>query len=86
MKNVNFESAISELESIVRKLEGGSVGLEESIALYEKGVSLSNACSDMLENTKLKIEVIKNSNYTENESDLQSEVEEWVLKQYTRKK
>lgn len=76
MKNVNFESAISELESIVRKLEGGSVGLEESIALYEKGVSLSNACSDMLENTKLKIEVIKNSNYTENESDLQSEVEE----------
>lgn len=86
MKNVNFESAISELESIVRKLEGGSVGLEESIALYEKGVSLSNACSDMLENTKLKIEVIKNSNYTENESDLQSEVEEWVLKQHTRKK
>ena len=86
MKNVNFESAISELENIVKKLESGSVGLDESIALYEKGITLSNACSAMLENTKLKIEVIKNGNYTENESDLQSEVAEWALKQHTRKK
>ena len=79
MKNVNFETAISELENIVKKLENGSVGLDESIALYEEGIILSNACNDMLKKAKQKIEVIKNDNYIKNELDMKLEVSEWVL-------
>lgn len=76
MKNVNFETAILELENIVKKLENGSVGLDESIALYEEGIILSNACNDMLKKAKQKIEIIKNDNYIKNELDMKLEVSE----------
>ena len=36
----DFEGAIAELESIVKKLEEGELPLEQSLALYERGVQL----------------------------------------------
>ncbi len=72
-KNIDFETAIAELENIVKKLETGNVGLNESIELYEEGIGLSNICVAMLDNAKQKIEVIKNENYQENEFDTHSE-------------
>ena len=74
-KNIDFETAIYELESIVKKLETGNVGLNESIELYEDGIELSNICVNMLDNAKRKIEVIRNENYQENEFDTQLEEE-----------
>ena len=70
-KNIDFETAIVELENIVRKLENGNAGLSESIELYEEGIKLSNICVNMLDNAKQRIEVIKNENYQENEFDIQ---------------
>ena len=67
--NTDFEKALSELEDIVKKLESGNVGLNESIELYEKGIILSNTCNALLENAKQRVEVIKNENYKENEFD-----------------
>ena len=40
----DFEAAIAELESIVKKLEEGDLPLEQSLALYERGVHLSRFC------------------------------------------
>src|SRR6266705_3369460 len=37
----DFEAAIAELESVVKKLEEGDLPLEQSLALYERGVQLS---------------------------------------------
>ena len=74
-KNIDFETAIAELENIVKKLETGNVGLNESIELYEEGIGLSNICVSMLDNAKQKIEVIKNESYLENEFDTQLEEE-----------
>lgn len=74
-KNIDFETAIAELENIVKKLETGNVGLNESIELYEEGIGLSNICVSMLDNAKQKIEVIKNESYQENEFDTQLEEE-----------
>lgn len=67
--NTDFEKALSELEDIVKKLESGNVGLNESIELYEKGIILSDTCNALLENAKQKVEVIKNENYKDNEFD-----------------
>jgi len=39
----DFEGAIAELESIVKKLEEGDLALEQSLALYERGVQLSRS-------------------------------------------
>ena len=40
IKDMTFERALKELESIVGRLERGDVELEESIAIYERGEAL----------------------------------------------
>ena len=58
-----FESALGELESIVRKLEDGDLDLEESLKLFEKGVKLSRECRERLMRAERRIEVLmKDSN------------------------
>jgi exodeoxyribonuclease VII small subunit len=42
--NLTFEQALAELERIVRALEDGQTGLEESLARYEAGVGLLKRC------------------------------------------
>ncbi len=51
----SFEETLAELEEIVRKLETGGLGLEEGLALYERGQLLSAHCSHQLEQAELKI-------------------------------
>ena len=55
---LNFEEKMGCLEEIVRILEAGDRPLEESMALFEEGVRLSNECKDVLEKTEKKITVL----------------------------
>jgi exodeoxyribonuclease VII small subunit len=50
-----FETALAELEKIVRELEDGSTGLEESLARYEAGVVLLKHCSAQLQAAEQRI-------------------------------
>jgi len=54
----DFEAAIAELETIVKKLEEGDLALEESLALYERGVQLSRFCHARLEDAERRIEIL----------------------------
>ena len=54
----DFEGAIGELESIVKKLEEGDLTLEQSLALYERGVQLSRYCHARLEEAERRIEIL----------------------------
>src|SRR5262249_26327943 len=54
----DFEGAIAELESIVKKLEEGDLALEQSLELYERGVQLSRFCHARLEDAERRIEVL----------------------------
>jgi exodeoxyribonuclease VII small subunit len=54
----DFEGAIAELESIVKKLEEGDLPLEQSLALYERGVQLSRFCHARLEEAEHRIEIL----------------------------
>jgi exodeoxyribonuclease VII small subunit len=54
----DFEAAIAELESIVKKLEEGDLALEQSLALYERGVQLSRFCHQRLEDAERRIELL----------------------------
>ncbi|MBQ6884746.1 MAG: exodeoxyribonuclease VII small subunit [Clostridia bacterium] len=60
-KDFDFESSLKELEKIATMLENEQISLEESIALFEKGVSLSNDCSKYLENAKQRIITLTNA-------------------------
>ena len=54
----DFEAAIAELETIVKKLEEGDLALEQSLALYERGVQLSRFCHARLEEAERRIEIL----------------------------
>jgi exodeoxyribonuclease VII small subunit len=54
----DFEAAIAELESIVKQLENGDLALEQSLALYERGVQLSRFCHARLEAAERRIELL----------------------------
>lgn len=54
----DFEAAIAELEAIVKKLEEGDLALEQSLALYERGVQLSRFCHARLEAAEKRIELL----------------------------
>ena len=54
----DFETAIAELETIVKKLEEGDLALEASLQLYERGVHLSRFCHARLEVAEKRIEIL----------------------------
>jgi exodeoxyribonuclease VII small subunit len=55
---LSFETALAELEKIVDQLEKGSVGLEDSIRIYERGEALKTHCSGLLTSAEQRIEKI----------------------------
>ena len=55
---MSFETALAELEGIVEKLEGGKIGLEESISIYERGERLKSHCEKLLKDAEARIEKI----------------------------
>ena len=53
-----FEVALEELEGIVEQLESGELSLEDSLAVFEKGVGLVKYCNQKLTEVEKKIEVL----------------------------
>ncbi len=58
VKKLTFEKAIEELESIVKRLEGGQVPLEESVTIYERGQALKARCEELLKQAEARVEKI----------------------------
>jgi exodeoxyribonuclease VII small subunit len=54
----DFESALAELDDIVRKMEEGDLSLEKSMELYERGLQLSRFCHSTLEAAERRIELL----------------------------
>jgi exodeoxyribonuclease VII small subunit len=54
----DFESAIAELETIVKRLEDGDLALERSLELFERGVQLSRFCHAKLEEAERRVEIL----------------------------
>jgi len=57
-KKETFENTLKELELIVEKLESGSLGLDEMLELFEKGIKLTESCQSDLEEAENKIKTI----------------------------
>ena len=54
----NFESSLEELERVVKELEKGDLPLEQSLALFEKGMNLSASCKEQLEQAETRVEIL----------------------------
>lgn len=53
-----FEAAMNELEALVERLEHGDLPLEESLAAFERGVTLTRACQSALKEAEQKVEIL----------------------------
>ncbi len=53
-----FEESMTELESIVTKLEAGDVTLDDSIALFEEGIKLAKNCQKKLDDAEKKVKLL----------------------------
>ncbi len=56
----SFEKNLSELESLVERLERGDLSLEESLRQFERGMRLTEACREALETAEQKVEILVN--------------------------
>ena len=58
MSDKSFEKALAELENIVEKMEKGGLALNESLALFEKGVKLARFLREELGKAEKKIDIL----------------------------
>ena len=58
MKDLTFETALTQLEATAEKLKQ-ELPLSEALALYEQGVALTAACQKMLEDAQRRIDVLQ---------------------------
>ncbi|MGH9583705.1 MAG: exodeoxyribonuclease VII small subunit [Bryobacteraceae bacterium] len=56
--SLNFEASLAELERIVKELEKGDLPLEQSLQLFESGMSLSAECKRQLEEAESRVEML----------------------------
>jgi exodeoxyribonuclease VII small subunit len=56
-----FEEALAELEGIVARLEKGEIGLEDSLAAFERGIALVRTLSQRLGEVEEKVQVLLKS-------------------------
>ena len=62
LENLSFEQSLTEIETIVKKLEQGDLSLEESMTLFELGLNLSHVSQVKLQNAEQKVNILLEKN------------------------
>jgi len=65
VEDIDFESALNELEKLVEKMEQGELSLEQSLAHFERGVRLTRSCQQALEQARLKVDELLSAEATD---------------------
>jgi exodeoxyribonuclease VII small subunit len=74
---LSYELAFEELQSLIERLEGRELPLEESITLFERGQALAARCSRLLDDAELRLrQLMVDEEGTIAEADLDLEAEE----------
>jgi exodeoxyribonuclease VII small subunit len=55
---MSYETALAELDSIVARMEGGQLPLEDSLAAYQRGAELLKFCQSRLADAQQKIRIL----------------------------
>ncbi|MFN2464493.1 MAG: exodeoxyribonuclease VII small subunit [Candidatus Dormibacteria bacterium] len=56
IEELSYEDALAELETLIRRLETGSIDLADAVKVYERGVALAAHCGGLLEDTEKKVQ------------------------------
>lgn len=57
-ENIDFETSLKELESVVHEMEQGNLSLAHSLAHFEKGIQLTRQCQTILQNAEQKVKIL----------------------------
>ncbi len=57
-KKIDFEKSLAELEKLVEEMESGELSLDQSLAKFEKGVTLTKTCQQALKDAELKVNTL----------------------------
>ena len=58
-KKLTFEESLARLEEILRLLENGDAKLDDTLKLYEEGVSLVRACNQYLQTAEQTVKMLQ---------------------------
>ena len=58
-KKLNFEESLERLEEILSLLENGDAKLDDTLKLYEEGVSLVRACNQYLQTAEQTVKALQ---------------------------
>jgi len=61
-KQPDFEAALAELETLVETLEQGDISLDESLKLFERGITLTRSCQTSLKQAEQKVQILLDKN------------------------
>lgn len=64
-QEIDFESALRELEEIVARMEKGELSLEESLENFERGIFLTRTCQQALKKAEQKVQILVEKNGAE---------------------
>lgn len=68
--DMKFETALTELETIVSRMEDGELELESSIAAYRRGVALMKHCQAQLSDAEQQIRLLENGEFKDVDRNL----------------
>ncbi len=57
-----FEDSMNELEKLVEQMEQGDISLEESLKAFERGIKLTRACQQSLQEAEQKVQILLEKN------------------------
>lgn len=55
ISGLSYEAALTQLDALIHKLEGGSIPLEDAITTYERGTRLARHCEELLDRTERRV-------------------------------
>jgi exodeoxyribonuclease VII small subunit len=59
VKTPSFEATLAELEQVVASMESGKLTLEESLAAYQRGAELLEACRVRLADAEQQVRILE---------------------------
>ena len=57
-KTLDFEQSLTELQTLVERLESGELSLEESLGAFEQGIRLTRECQTSLSQAEQKVQIL----------------------------
>jgi len=65
IKELSYEQALAELETIVTSLESNKLPLDETMSLYERGQALTKHCVELLDKAELRVKLLSGDSLVE---------------------